>query len=204
MPSRQPPGPNDRDSYESRPYENMPSVTPRVWGPRKAHGDPFGYEGQGGYGDFREGAERGQDTHRQARGGHRGRGPKAARQDSSIADEVYFRLTEDDFVDAGEILVNVENGVVTLTGEVPERRMKHRAEDLVAEIRGVRELHNHIRVDPVQRSFTSSLGGLRAGQSQKGSGFSSESPGHGVPGPGPVSGGLQNRPGTDRPYDRPG
>lgn len=190
MASRQPPGPNDRDSYESRPYDNMPSVTPRVWGPRKAHGDPFGYEGQGGYGDFREGAGPDADPHRPARGGHRGRGPKAVRQDSSIADEVYARLTEDDHVDAGEILVNVESGVVTLTGEVPERHMKHRAEDLVAGIRGVRELHNRIRVDPVQRSFTSSLGGLRAGESQKGSGFSSQSPGHGGPGP-------------DRPSDRP-
>lgn len=198
MPST-PTGPNDRESYESRPYENMPSVTPRVWGPRKAHGDPFGYEGQGGYGDFREGVEHAQAAPRQAKG-HRGRGPKAVRQDSSIADEVYFRLTEDEHVDASEILVNVENGVVTLTGEVPERRMKHRAEDLVSEIRGLRELHNRIRVDPVQRSFTSALGGLRAGESQKGSGFSSASPGHGVPGPG--TGPQQSRPGTDRPYDR--
>jgi hypothetical protein len=203
MTPRQPSGPNDRDPYGSRPYENLPSVTPRVWGPRKAHGDPFGYDGQGGYGDFREGAERAAGEPRQSRGGHRGRGPKAVRQDSSIADEVYFRLTEDGYVDGSEILVNVENGVVTLTGEVPERRMKHRAEDLVAEIRGVRELHNRIRVDPVQRSFTSSLGGLRAGESQKGSGFASESPGHGVPGPGTRSDGSQNRPGTDRPGDLP-
>jgi hypothetical protein len=201
MASRKHPGAGGPDAYESRPYENMPSVTPRAWGAGDKHGDPFGYEGQGGYGDFREPS--GGGSRPASRGGHRGRGPKGARLDPAIADEVYFRLTEDDHVDASEILVNVENGVVTLTGEVPERRMKHRAEDLVAGIRGVRELHNRIRVDPVQRSFTSSLGGLRAGQSQKGSGFSSQSPGHGVPGPGPVSDGLQNRPGTDRPYDRP-
>lgn len=199
MPTRQPP--SGRDDYASRPYADMPSVTSRAWGPRDAQGDPFGYEGQGGYGDFRDAAAPA-GPRAAPRGGQRGRGPKAARQDSSIADEVYSRLTDDEHVDAGEILVNVENGVVTLTGEVPERRMKHRAEDLVSEIRGVRELHNRIRVDPVQRSFTSALGGLRAGESQKGSGFSSESPGHGVPGPGPASRGLQDRPGTDRPYDR--
>lgn len=197
MPSRKHPGPNDRDPYQSRPYENMPSVTPRAWGPGDVHGDPFGYEGQGGYGDFREQPGHGRGAHPPSRGGHAGRGPKAVRQDSSIADEVYFRLTEDDDVDGSEILVNVENGVVTLTGEVPERRMKHRAEDLVAEIRGVRELHNRIRVDPVQRSFTSSLGGLRAGQSQKGSGFASGSPGHGVHGPGH----YHTEPSGDRPDD---
>lgn len=187
MPSTRHPGESPRDDYASRPYENMPSLTSRAWGPLKAHGDPdpFGYRGQGGYGDFRDGdtgtrhGVHGDDRPR----GHRGRGPRATRSDASIADEVYFRLTEDPFIDASEILVNVEDAVVTLTGEVPERRMKHRAEDLVHEIRGVRDVRNVIRVDKVQRSFTDALGGLRAGHSQKGSGFSSESPGHGAPGP---------------------
>jgi hypothetical protein len=185
MPSTRHSGETPRDDYASRPYENMPSVTSRAWGPSKAHGDPdpFGYRDQGGYGDFREdhGTRHGVHADDRPRG-HRGRGPRATRSDASIADEVYFRLTEDPFVDASEILVNVEEAVVTLTGEVPERRMKHRAEDLVHEIRGINEVRNSIRVDKVQRSFTDSLGGLRAGHSQKGSGFSSESPGHGVPG----------------------
>lgn len=185
MPSTRHSGETPRDDYASRPYENMPSVTSRAWGPSKAHGDPdpFGYRGQGGYGDFREdhGTRHGVHADDRPRG-HRGRGPRATRSDESIADEIYFRLTEDPFVDASEILVNVEEAVVTLTGEVPERRMKHRAEDLVHEIRGINEVRNSIRVDRVQRSFTDSLGGLRAGHSQKGSGFSSESPGHGVPG----------------------
>lgn len=186
MPSTPHSGETPRNDYASRPYENMPSVTSRAWGPSKAHGDPdpFGYRGQGGYGDFREdhGTRPGAHSDDRPRG-HRGRGPKATRSDASIADEVYFRLTEDPFVDASEILVNVEEAVVTLTGEVPERRMKHRAEDLVHEIRGINEVRNAIRVDKVQRSFTDSLGGLRAGHSQKGSGFSSQSPGHGAPGP---------------------
>ncbi|WP_229792240.1 BON domain-containing protein [Cognatilysobacter bugurensis] len=163
-------------------------MTSRAWGPSKAHGDPdpFGYRGQGGYGDFREhdgGTRHGAHADDDRPRGHRGRGPRATRSDASIADEVYFRLTEDPFIDASEILVNVEEAVVTLTGEVTERRMKHRAEDLVHEIRGINEVHNRIRVDKVQRSFTDSLGGLRAGDSQKGSGFSSQSPGHGTPGP---------------------
>lgn len=186
MTSRQQPGTDRRDDYASRPYENMPSVTSRAWGPSKAHGDPdpFGYRGQGGYGDYRGDPTGGRNgNHAIDRpAGHRGRGPRATRSDESIADEVYFRLTEDPFIDASEILVNVEDAVVTLTGEVTERRMKHRAEDLVHEIRGIREVNNRILVDKVQRSFTDSLGGLRAGNSQKGSGFSSESPGHGAPG----------------------
>lgn len=188
MPSPRHPGETPRDDYASRPYGNMPSVTSRAWGPMKAHGDPdpFGYRGQGGYGDFREdGGPRhgahgahGDDRPR----GHRGRGPQAKRSDASIADEVYYRLTEDPFIDASEILVNVEDAVITLTGEVPERRMKHRAEDLVHEIHGVRDVRNVIRVDKVQRSFTDSLGGLRTGHSQTGSGFSSASPNRGAPG----------------------
>jgi len=38
--------------YADRPYENMPSVTSRAWGPADPHEDRFGYAGIGGYGDW--------------------------------------------------------------------------------------------------------------------------------------------------------
>jgi len=86
---------------------------------------------------------------------------------------VIARLTDDDHIDASEILIMVENGEVTLTGNVPDRRMKHRAEDLVAETSGVRDVQNRIRVDNGSASAGPPRGAIRSGRDQLGSGFSS-------------------------------
>lgn len=147
--------------------------------------------GQGGYGEDqgrhaqsgqsrggsdvnpRENVARGPQGERE-RPSHRGRGPKGyTRSDTSIADEIYSRLTDDDGIDASEILVMVEGGQVTLTGEVPERRMKHAAEDLVDAMHGIKEIHNRIRVDRGSDSFGPPGAAVRSGQNQVGSGFSS-------------------------------
>lgn len=174
------------------PHRDMPSVTNRQWGPA-SHGNEaysYGYEGQGGYGDFSQGGYgESQGRHAQSghgrggsdfdgdrrTGGHRGRGPRNySRSDDSIVDELIGRMTDHERLDATEILVNVENGVVTLTGEVPERRMKHLAEDLADAVRGVRDIENRIRVDKGTDSFGEpSRGGVRSGRNQTGSGFSS-------------------------------
>jgi osmotically-inducible protein OsmY len=65
--------------------------------------------------------------------------------------------------------------VVTLTGEVPQRRMKHLAEDLVVAMQGVREVHNRIQVDKGAASFGPPGQAVRSGFDQQGSGFSSSS-----------------------------
>ncbi len=157
-------------------YDGMPSVTNRVWsGPRDDDG--FGYPGQGGYGDFRDAKHpaQAQDTQAGA-SGHRGRGPRnIVRSDERVADELIERLTRDDHIDAREILVAVDAGVVTLTGEVPERRMKHRAEDLAVAVQGVREVHNRVSVDRGAASFGPAGQAVRSGRDQQGSGFSSSS-----------------------------
>lgn len=183
-------------------YDGLPSVTNREWGRDRADdASSFGYRGQGGYGDFTSGHQGGygesQGVHAQSghgRGGtqfgrhqhedrisrgpqpagHRGRGPQGyQRPDDRIVDDVIGRLTDDDHVDASEILVMVENGVVTLTGNVPDRRMKHRAEDLVAGASGVRDVLNRIRVDDGSASAGPAGGAIRSGHDQLGSGFSS-------------------------------
>jgi osmotically-inducible protein OsmY len=120
----------------------MPSVTNRQWGrDRSDNANSFGYKGQGGYGDFTTAAH-------PVERGHRGRGPSGyVRADASIADEIIDRLTEDAALDASEILLQVDDGVALLTGNVPVRAMKHRAEDIAAEARGVRDVRNEIRVD---------------------------------------------------------
>ena len=78
---------------------------------------------------------------------HRGRGPQAYRRpDERIADEVHGRLTEDAWVDASNIAVSVSGGEVTLSGTVPEREAKHRAERLIEDLGGVTHVQNNLRV----------------------------------------------------------
>jgi osmotically-inducible protein OsmY len=82
------------------------------------------------------------------RGSFAGRGPKGyQRSDARISEDVCDRLAESPDVDASNIEVKVENGEVTLAGSVADRGEKRRAEDLIENISGVREVHNHIRVN---------------------------------------------------------
>ena len=90
----------------------------------------------GGWGSFRQ--ERGQFT---------GRGPKGyQRSDDRVREDVSDALERDGEVDASEIVVTVASGEVTLEGTVPDRKSKRRAEDLIEDLSGVKEVHNHLRV----------------------------------------------------------
>ena len=81
-------------------------------------------------------------------GGFAGRGPKGYRRsDDRLRDEVSDRLMEDDRVDASDVEVEVTDGEVILTGTVPERSMKRRAEDVSEQVLGVRDVMNQIRVE---------------------------------------------------------
>jgi osmotically-inducible protein OsmY len=85
-----------------------------------------------------------------SRPGHRGRGPKGyQRADERISDEVHDRLTEDSWLDASDIQVEVKGGEVTLSGFVDNREAKHRAERLIEDLSGVRHVQNNLRVKPV-------------------------------------------------------
>lgn len=80
-------------------------------------------------------------------GEHYGKGPSGyTRSDERIREDVCDRLTDDPHVDASSIQVTVESGVVTLQGQVPERQMKHRAEDCAEHISGVKDVENRLRV----------------------------------------------------------
>ena len=48
------------------------------------------------------------------------------------------------FYSFGDAVMRLDD--VTLTGKVPSRRMKHRVEDLVADMSGVRDLDNQLKV----------------------------------------------------------
>jgi hypothetical protein len=80
-------------------------------------------------------------------GGHRGSGPQGyVRSDERIREDVCERLTLHDAIDASNIEVGVTEGMVTLGGDVPERYMKHLAEDAVVDTVGVKDVENALRV----------------------------------------------------------
>jgi len=85
-----------------------------------------------------------------------GIGPKGyKRSDDRIREDISERLEDHPQIDASNIEVSVNDGVVTLSGTVDDRRAKRLAEDVTEDIRGVKDVHNQIRV---QQSGASSFG----------------------------------------------
>jgi osmotically-inducible protein OsmY len=81
------------------------------------------------------------------RGIYAGRGPRGYRRsDERIREDVNERLTDDWRVDASDVEVSVDNGVVTLTGRLGSRKEKWRAEDVVESVSGVTDVRNQLRV----------------------------------------------------------
>jgi hypothetical protein len=90
------------------------------------------------------------------RSGHSGRGPRGyTRSDQRILEDVNDRLTDDWYVDASEIDVSVTNGEVKLSGTVDSRETRRRAENIAAEVSGVKDVTNSLRV---RQSMTQSVG----------------------------------------------
>ena len=89
----------------------------------------------------------------------RGTGPKGwQRSDERLQDDICERLTDDHWIDASDVSVQVSGGVVTLEGSVTDRRLKHRIEDMVEQCGGVGEIRNQLSVRPrgMDESSTSS------------------------------------------------
>jgi osmotically-inducible protein OsmY len=84
---------------------------------------------------------------RESRPNHAGRGPKNYRRsDDRITEEINEALTRHRDIDATEIEVRCESGVVTLTGTVDSKHAKRLAEDLAEDASGVRDVNNELRV----------------------------------------------------------
>jgi osmotically-inducible protein OsmY len=76
-----------------------------------------------------------------------GRGPKNYRRaDERIREDICEALVDQPWIDASDVEVQVDNAEVTLTGTAPDRRYKREIEDVAHGIRGVRDVHNRIRV----------------------------------------------------------
>ncbi|WP_368744526.1 BON domain-containing protein [Desertibaculum subflavum] len=78
---------------------------------------------------------------------HRGRGPAGYRRsDERIREDVNDGLTEDPYLDATHIRVQVQDCEVTLDGTVDTRYAKRRAERVVEGVTGVTHVQNNLRV----------------------------------------------------------
>jgi osmotically-inducible protein OsmY len=76
-----------------------------------------------------------------------GRGPTTYRRnDTRIHEDICEHLTEHAQIDASRIDVEVRDGEVTLSGYVATREQKRLAEDIAEITRGVRQVHNTLRV----------------------------------------------------------
>ena len=93
-------------------------------------------------------------------GPYTGRGPKGYRRsDQQLIEEASQRLERDGHIDATDIEVTAENGIITLRGTVPDRRTKRLAEECVESVYGTRDVMNELRVlsqsEPSQSSRAS-------------------------------------------------
>lgn len=81
-------------------------------------------------------------------GPHAGKGPRNfVRADARIMDDVVYRLTLHGQVNASHIGVNVQDGVVILSGTVPNRQQKRLAEDTADSVSGVKDVDNRLRIE---------------------------------------------------------
>jgi hypothetical protein len=98
----------------------------------------------------------------------RGRGPKGYRRsDARIREDVCERLTDDDRVDASNIDVTVKDCEVTLTGSVSTREQKRRAETIIENLSGLKDVHNQLRVMEEGRSAQTGATSASSGQSSQ-------------------------------------
>ena len=75
------------------------------------------------------------------------RGPRAyQRSDDTIGEDIHRRLTDDPWVDATDVEVQIERGIVRLSGTVHDRQQKRRAENVVAAAPGVIDVFNALEI----------------------------------------------------------
>src|SRR5512140_2653782 len=80
-------------------------------------------------------------------GQYSGYGPSGyTRADDRIKDDINERLTWDPRIDATDVNVDVNDGVVTLTGSVDSRHDKRLVEDITDDVSGVWDVNNQLRV----------------------------------------------------------
>jgi hypothetical protein len=127
-------------AYEPYPASRMNA---QVWRGRNEDYDFWGRARQEAY----HGAD--PSLWQRVKGAFSGKGPKNyVRSDERIREDVCEQLTHHPQVDASDIEVTVREGEVTLTGTVDTRMAKRAAEEAGDHVRGVKDVHNQLRVRP--------------------------------------------------------
>ena len=81
------------------------------------------------------------------RGPHYGKGPKGYRRsDERIREEICEAMSRQGFIDASDVEVTVEGGIVRLVGTVASRADKRGLELIADRVHGVEEVRNEIRL----------------------------------------------------------
>ena len=159
----------DRENVFSRPYDEWSNPSYAFYAGKGYHRefiDPYAtsVEDEGGRGW--------QLAPESRRGPFSGFGPRGyVRSDERIAEDVNEQLEEHGEIDATEVLVTVSDREVTLEGVVEDRKTKRLVEDVAASARGVRDVHNRLRVSP---RGTEVVVDVHGDSSHSGSGFLTE------------------------------
>jgi hypothetical protein len=72
--------------------------------------------------------------------------------DREIRDLVRERLAEHNGLDIDDIVVNVQNGAIALTGRVGTEGERRIADHILTDVLGIREFTNELVVDPIRRA----------------------------------------------------
>lgn len=140
-----------------RAYGSRPSTNREDFRGRDFFNSDYGSTELGGNYDYNRDRSRSFDRERNDYGSGEGFGEKVKsffglgpkgyrRSDDRIREDISERLEDHPRVDASNIEVQVRDGEVTLAGTVPDRNSKRLAEDICEQCRGVKDIHNQIRV----------------------------------------------------------
>jgi osmotically-inducible protein OsmY len=100
-----------------------------------------------------------EDREAHSHGHDHGRQPRT--DDDRIHEEVHERLSRG-FLDASDVDVEVRGGVITLEGSVESRDARNLIAELLQEIKGARQLINHLGIKPHIDSYDALLHAQRA------------------------------------------
>jgi hypothetical protein len=90
----------------------------------------------------------GQTTPGRQERNNQGKGPRNYhRPDERILEDIYNRIAADWNLDAIDVDIKVDAGVVHLAGQVRDRTVRHRIEDITEAVRGVKSIENKIRIE---------------------------------------------------------
>ncbi len=79
------------------------------------------------------------------KGLHKGKGPKSCkRSDFKTLEDINDLLLEDPYVNASGIEITVQDGEVILSGQVEDRNVKRRVENIAESVSGVKHLENRL------------------------------------------------------------